>query len=250
MATRGDARGPGAERAFVATLPALGRVALDEEESRHLVRVRRARGGDAVVLFDGKGATRRARLVAADPAAAVLDVEGDAPDREPRRRVVVATALPAAGRADDLVASLAEAGVTLLIPLVCARSAPDAGEVPEGRRSRWARITRGAAKVNGRSRLLEVGAVETPGGVLGRPEARAAGDVACLLDPDPTLPPLGAVLGPEPRPCLLLVGPEGGFTEEEVQGLLGQGALPASLGACALRTETAALSAAAIALAR
>jgi 16S rRNA (uracil1498-N3)-methyltransferase len=248
MATRGDGRGPGAERAFLDALPATGPVRLDADESRHLVRVRRARVGDTIVLFDGRGGTRRARLVAADAEGALLEVEGDAPDREPRRRVVVGCGLPSAGRADDLVASLAEAGVTLLVPLLCARSAPDAEEAPSRRRARWARIVREAAKVNGRSRLLEIGEAGAPTDVLGREVARLDGGVACLLDPDPGLPPLAEALGPGPKPCLLLVGPEGGFTDEEVEGLRRAGAHAASLGACALRTETAALAAAAIAL--
>jgi 16S rRNA (uracil1498-N3)-methyltransferase len=70
-----------------------------------------------------------------------------------------------------------------------------------------------------------------------------------VLDPDPSLPPLPRVLG-DAAEALLLVGPEGGFSEAEVSRLGSLGARRASLGACVLRVETAALAAAAVALAR
>ena len=93
MATLGGARGAGPERAFAEPLPASGRVVLGPEESKHLVRVRRAERGVAVVLFDGLGATRAAILEVADARAAVLTVLGDAPDREPRT-LQLAVSLP------------------------------------------------------------------------------------------------------------------------------------------------------------
>ena len=55
MATAGDRRGPGPERAYVCPLPPAGEVRLGPEESRHLVRVRRVAAGSEVVLFDGRG---------------------------------------------------------------------------------------------------------------------------------------------------------------------------------------------------
>lgn len=249
MASRGDARGAGPERAYVAALPLDGTVRLDREEGHHLVRVRRARPGDEVVLFDGRGGTRRARLLEADASAPLLRIEGEYPDREPRREVTVACALPAAGRADDLVAALAEMGVSRLVPLACERSGADPSEVLGRRRERFERIVRESAKVNGRSRLLTVEPARTPLATVGAPGARPFADLGILLDTDPGLPRLPQVLGPGTSPCLLLVGPEGGFTAEEATALRGAGALPASLGACALRTETAAVAAAAIALA-
>jgi 16S rRNA (uracil1498-N3)-methyltransferase len=68
-----------------------------------------------------------------------------------------------------------------------------------------------------------------------------------LLDTDPELPGLPSVLAAAASP-LLLVGPEGGFTDEEVAACRGAGVPGASLGACALRTEIAAVAAAAVAL--
>lgn len=246
MATAGDARGAGPERAYCPHLPASGLVTLDRDEGHHLVRARRARVGDPVVLFDGRGGSVLARLVEARGEAPVLDVLGPAPDREPRRRVVLVVSLPAAGKADDLVASLAELGVSLLIPLRTRRTAVEPLELVARRTERWTRLVREAAKVNGRSRLLEVGAPLAPAEVPGA--ARAAGGTPILLDTAPGLPPLGERIAPGDSPWIL-VGPEGGFDEAEMAALAAVAVPAASLGRCALRTELAAVVAAGIALA-
>ena len=247
MATAGDRRGAGAERAFCAPLPDGGTVTLSLEESRHLVGARRAREGDVVVLFDGAGRSRYARVVGANPAAATLSVEGPAPDREPARRVGVAVAPSASGRADDLVSALAELGVSTFVPLVVERGTLDARAAAARRADRWARLAREAAKVNGRSRLLEiaepVALPDLPRWAAARPERYAP----VCLDPDPAAPHLPAVLRGVGAP-LLLVGPEGGFTEAETRALADAGVPRAALTVCVLRTETAARAAAAVAL--
>ena len=247
MATAGKARGVGPERAYHRPLPASGVVRLDADEGRHLVRVRRARVGDPVALFDGLGATRLARLLDERAEGPSLEILSDYPDREPHRRVGVAVALSGAGRADDLVAALAECGVTVLVPLETARGVRDPNHLSARRRERWERLTREAAKVNGRSRLLRV---EDPVEISSLPSYAAAASppwTPVLLDTDPALPPLSRLLLGIVCP-LLLVGPEGGFAPEEAAELARAGVPAGSLGACALRTETAAVAAAAIAL--
>jgi 16S rRNA (uracil1498-N3)-methyltransferase len=249
MASRGDARGGGPERAYHATLPETGSVRLDREEAHHLVRVRRVRAGEEVVLFDGRGGSKRGRLLDADAGGATVEVLAPYPDREPRRAVTVACALPASGRADDLVVALAELGVSRLVPLACRRGAADAADAAKRRHERFERLVREAAKVNGRSRFLSIEDVRAPRDAVGVPGRRPFADLCVLLDTDPALPRLPAALGDATAPCLLLVGPEGGFTDEEAAEVRGAGARLASLGTCVLRTETAAVAAASVALA-
>ena len=244
MATSGAGRGPGAERAWHAPLPNSGRVTLTPEESTHLVRVRRVRAGDEVVLFDGAGVTRRARLLEAEPRGAVLEVEGDAPDREPARRLTLAVSLPEPPRADELVLALAWLGVSRLVPLVCERTPRGRADLAVTRRARWERIVREAAKGNGRSRVLEV-ADAVP---LARLTQALPSEGCVLLDPDPRAPRLSAFL-PERGPLpWLLVGPEGGFTASEVSAAQAVGATVARLTETALRIELAAVTAAALTL--
>lgn len=247
MATAGDRAGSGPERAFAQPLPEEGRVTLDADESRHLVRVRRVREGDRVVLFDGQGTTRAARLVAAEPRAAVLEVEGPYPDREPARAIRLATALPEGARADALVSACAELGVAALLPLAFARSPAGREDRMRRRAARWSRLIGEAAKVNGRSRQLEVRAMTPFTDWL-----PTAGGQAVLLDPDPAAPRLVALLaGLSPGAALpwLVIGPEGGFTDAERTAARAAGAGRARLGVTALRVETGAIAAAAVAAA-
>jgi 16S rRNA (uracil1498-N3)-methyltransferase len=246
MATRGDGRGAGPERAFVAQLPAEGQVTLDVEESRHLLRARRVQVGDTVVLFDGRGQGRFAELLSGDGRSATLLVGSPAPGREPARAVRIACSLPEAGKADDLVAMLAELGVAQLQPIVCARTDPARAALPERRARRWARLNREAAKVSGCNRFLVVCASETLAAFL---TASSTEDVL-LLDPDPAAPSLVDVLPVEGTLPWLVVGPEGGFTDAELAQARDAGHQTVRLGTCALRTGTAATSAAAIATAR
>ena len=247
MATAGSTRGAGPERAYIAAIPSSGTVRLDAEEGHHLVRARRARVGDAVVLFDGRGASVLARLLDADAKAPSLAIVGPYPDREPARAVTIASAVPGPSRLDDLVTSLAELGVTTWVPLLCERSDRDAVEGLTRRRERLDRLVREAAKVSGRSRVLDIGAPT----VLSDITRRSPASDVFLLDPDPTVPTLISSLQsmPPTAPVLALVGPEGGFTELELRWADGTGVRRVSLTACALRTELAAIAAAVISLA-
>jgi len=242
VATAGDAPGAGPERAYAPELPAEGRVVLAADESRHLLRVRRVRLGDEIVLFDGRGGSRRARLVEADPAGAVAELGGSYPDRTPPRDVVLAVSPPEAARADEMVAALAELGVRRLLPLATRRTPRGRIEAAVRRGARWARLAREAAKVNGASRCLEIGPPTDLAGVL------SAAPACVLLDPDPGVEPLSHLLVEGPPPWLL-VGPEGGFDDEERRLALHSGARRARLGTTALRTGTAAVSAAVVVLA-
>ncbi len=240
MATAGDMRGSGPERAFADVLPAAGEVELDAEESSHLVRARRVREADAIVLFDGRGRTMLATLVRADPRRAVARIVAPYADREPGRRVTLCVSLPEAGRTDRLVAQLAELGVTSLMPLMCARTPAGRMDQVARRRERWLKLTREAGKSSGRSRLLEILEPSTLEALI-----EAQKEAVVLLDPDPALPRLPEVLARLTVPPWIAVGPEGGFTGEEVA--CASMSLRARLGETALRTETAALAAAAVA---
>ena len=241
MATSGDKRGAGPERAYAPELPAAGEVVLDAEESAHLVRVRRVEAGAEVALFDGRGATRRARLLTADPRAARLVVLGEGADRAPRRALIVAASIPEPARADELVEALAWLGVTRWVPLLCSRTPAGRAALVARRAERWQRIAREAAKGNGRSQLLELGAATRLEELLAAPPRVGL----VLLDPDPRAARLLEVLAGRETLPWLLVGPEGGFTAEEVQAALTSGVPTASLGATALRVELAAQAAAA-----
>lgn len=241
VATASGGRGPGPERAYAALLPEVGAVVLDAEESAHLVRVRRVAAGQAVVLFNGLGATVIGTLTKADPRAAAIQVTGAHPARIPARVVRLAVSLPEPARADRMVAMLAELGVAELTPIMCARTDPGRRTLAQRRAQRWQRAAREALKVNGAAHALRIHPT--------RPYADVLGPEAVLLDPDPAAPDFAACLGGSEVTPWILIGPEGGFTEPELALATAADTPTARLGALALRTGTAAVTAAAVALA-
>ena len=243
MATAGDARGAGPERAYHPSLASADEVTLDAAESLHLVRSRRVRQGEPVVLFDGRGHLVQGVLVTADLKAAVVRVEGPYPAREPVRDVALCVSFPEAGRADAMVSALAELGVVRVVPMTCARTPRGRHDAVPRRRARWMRLVREATKVSGGCRFLEIADVASMTDCLARaPDAGLA-----IADPDPAARPLADLVraGPVSR---LLIGPEGGFTDQEIDAARAAGCAPVSIGRTALRIETAAVAGAAILL--
>lgn len=248
MATSPQARGKGPERAWCRPLPAEGRVVLEPAEGHHLVRARRVRVGEEVALFDGDGEGRLARVVSAGAEGVEVEILCPSVGRRPWRSVTVATAWPDGARADDLIATLAELGVEAVVPLRTRRTNGDPADRIGSRAARQGRIVVEAAKVSGSNRCLRI---EAPLDLEAALRA-AAGHRIVLLDTAPGLASLADALAAAdsglPFAVWLVVGPEGGFTDDEVEVARTFGARVASLGGLALRTETAAIAAASIAL--
>jgi len=212
------------------------------DEHHHLARVLRARPGDAITLFDGAGAEIAARVVRVGRAETELEADPAARSAaagvEPQ--IVLLTAVPRGARMDLLVQKCCEVGVTRIAPIITARSVAR----PEpGRRGRWEKIAREAARQCGRA---DVPAVDAPAAL---PAALAAPDLPArrlMLSPDETGRSLRASL-PDRAATALLVGPEGGLEPAETEAARAAGFAPVSLGPRILRVETAAIVAVALA---
>ena len=214
------------------------RVQFDRAETRHLARVLRLRPGDVVEAFDGQGGRLTVRLTSLGAGAAEgLVVGRDAAGRESPLRLVLAQGLPKADKMDAIVRMATELGATRIAPVLTARTGarPDAAR-GRGRRLRWERVAREAAKQCGRA---VVPAIAEPRLLADWLAARApAGLLVCLWEAEPR--PLASQLPTDvPSEAALVVGPEGGLTREEVEALRAAGAVVAGLGPRILRTETA-----------
>lgn len=212
-----------------------GEFTLDGPEAHHLVSVRRLGEGDEVVLFNGDGREYPATILSAGKRSVALVVRApvDA-DRELPFPLVVASALPKGDRTDFLVEKLTELGVTRFIPLVTTRSVvqPKSSVV-----EKFARAVIEASKQCGRNRLMLVDPPQKWDAFVARadlPGPRA------VLHTGPGLVQLGS------RGGTVAVGPEGGFTPEEVALATASGWTAMSLGLRVLRVETAAVAAAAV----
>jgi len=241
-----------AERFFIAAPPRDGRALLGADEARHLARVLRAKVGDAVVVFDGRGGQWPARVARIDRDSVAVDLiddltnAGAAADHSAGIHagpaLTLAVALPKGERQKWMVEKLTELGVDRLVPLVTARGVAEATAAAT---SRLERVVIEACKQCGRNTLLEIGAAATIESL-----AAALPPAASRLIAHPGGPPLDAAAviaagADVPRDLVAAVGPEGGFTPDEVAAAERHGFRPVSLGPHVLRIETAAIALAA-----
>jgi 16S rRNA (uracil1498-N3)-methyltransferase len=228
-----------ARRYLTAALPEPGPWQLPADVAHHVCTVLRLRAGDRFVLYDGRGRQCDAQLLEASRTdggrAPRVEVGPIASVPPPARHLHLAFAPPRWQRAEWLFEHGTELGVMDFHPLWTERTRPQ-GE----RADRWRKLTVAAAGQCDRAWLPEVH------------EPRSLAEFLA----DPTLPAtrfvgVGGAARPEPgtaQQLVLLVGPEGGLTGDELAAATAAGFLPCGLGPHVLRTETAALVGAALLL--
>lgn len=225
-----------ADRYFVES-PILGEHAsLTGAEAHHLLHVMRAKPGLEVVLFDGSGAQWRASVVALGRSTVDLRVLArEEVDRELPRPLLLGVALPKGDRQKWLVEKAVELGVTRLVPLVTSRSV---AEPVDKALERLRRSVVEACKQCGRNRLMEIAEPQ--------PWASFISSVSSawrrwLAHPSTAQRPWSVQPAEPLEGIALAIGPEGGFTDEEVAAAESAGWERVALGARILRIETAAL---------
>lgn len=215
------------------------RVALPEHAAHHAQEVLRLRPGDAVRVFDGRGAEFEAVLEAVHRREVMARLGAAvAPRPESPLRVTLAVAPLKGDRMELVIQKATELGVVEIRPVVTIRTDPAARPALRGtRQERWDKVASGAAEQSGRAVVPEVFPTTTIDELLAWP---FDGRRLVFLDA-----PGLAALTREPRPAsaLLLIGPPGGFDEREIKAARGAGFEATSLGPRVLRTETAALAA-------
>ena len=225
---------------LVDRLPDGGSFVLGGDEGRHAARVRRLAVGEDVLVADGLGGLLT--CVVADVVAdgLRLTVRSAATVPVPRPRLVVVQALPKGDRAELAVEVLTELGVDEIVPWSASRSITR-WDGPRGAKAldKWRRTAREAAKQCRRPRLPIVHDLATTAQVAAR---LAAGFV---LHEDAATP-LSTVALPDAAELVLVVGPEGGVSPEELDAFADAGATPVRLGGEVVRTSTAGAAALAV----
>lgn len=219
---------------------------LPPEAAHHALRVLRLRSGDELVLFDGLGGEYPGRVVEAKGIVRVALEEKRDIEREAPLALTLVQALPAGDKMDWVVQKAVELGAAAIQPVQAKRSVVRlAGERAAKRAAHWRQVAVSACEQSGRNRLPNIGAVvDLPHYLAGSPDDN---ETRLLLSPRP-----GMRLSALPRPpgtVTLLIGPEGGFDEDEERAALSVGFQAISLGPRVLRTETAGLAAMAAILA-
>jgi 16S rRNA (uracil1498-N3)-methyltransferase len=218
-------------------------------EAHHLVHVLRAQPQDEITLFDGAGHRYAGVLTRLDPAAPLAEgrIVKALPAASSAYFLQLYQGLPRGSKFDFVIEKAVELGVDRIVPFLSRKSpikltpAQAAAKV-----SRWSRLAKAAAKQCGRATLPTVTEPLALRDVVLPP----APHVALVFSEAPSARPLRDILrelpsGAEGHSSMMALfgGPESGFDAEEVNALVRQGAVLASLGSRTLRSETAGLAA-------
>lgn len=232
---------PVPRRVHVSSLGRTERIQLDRAQAHHVRDVLRMRTGDELELFDDAGHVAAATIEQCDASAVVARIHRIEQPPGAQTALIVASAVPKGDRADWMIEKLSELGVGRFVPLAAARSVVRPGG--QKKVDRWRRIATEAARQSRRPGVMQI-------------------DPLISVDEFvPTLPPPAVYLSTEPHatPLLrlssaivacssvaVLIGPEGGWSHEEIARFARFGLTGAKLTETILRVETAAVAAAAI----
>ena len=217
---------------------------LPEDESRHCVKVLRLGKGDILHLTDGKGNMFRAEIVEADPKKSVVRVVETIPEygRLPYRLTMAVAPTKNIDRFEWFLEKATETGTYHFVPLDC-----DHSERRTIKRARPERVITSAMKQSLKAYhplLDEMTPVrEVIAGTSAMPDGTAFSGkklIAHCRDSERRF--IGDCIAPG-EDVLILIGPEGDFSQEEVDFAIENGFIPVTLGESRLRTETAALAA-------
>ncbi len=212
---------------------------LEGSEAHHLLHVLRMQVGEPVLVFNGSGAEVEAVITKTTRKSVELKIterrEAQVSTQVP---VILATAVPKGDRFRWLVEKAAELGVTRLVPLITERSSVDPGE---NRLKKLQQTIVSAAKQSGQTRLMEIAPLEKWEDFL--VETSQSDSRLLIADPD------GGALekislsssDPTSSAVVLMIGPEGGFSPDELEAALEKGAKSVKLSEGILRMETAAI---------
>ncbi|MGW6921449.1 16S rRNA (uracil(1498)-N(3))-methyltransferase [Streptomyces sp. NPDC054950] len=224
---------------------------LDGPEGRHAVSVKRLRTGEEVVLTDGAGHWARGEVVAAEGKDRLVVSLGEVVE-EPAEapRITVVQALPKGDRGELAVETMTETGVDAIVPWAAARCITQwKGERGAKALAKWRATAREAGKQSRRVRFPEIAEASTSRQVA---EVLARADFAAVLheDRDHGSEPLATAALPTTGEIVLVVGPEGGVSPDELALFAQAGAKAYRLGRSVLRTSTAGTAAASLILGR
>jgi len=228
-------------RFFVRAIDITGdAAALKGTEFRHLQRVLRLREGDQVTLFDDAGQEHAGVVLSLSPRVAHVRITAShAPARESPLAITLYQGVPKGRKMDLVVEKATELGAHAIVPFTSAFSIGTAAAA-ETKRERWQRIALAAAKQSGRTAVPAILAARTFREIL---VDAAAHEVKLLFYEGAGVTPFDAATARtrSAAHAAVIVGPEGGFSQEEVGAAQAAGFALVGLGPRVLRTETAAL---------
>ncbi len=226
-------------------------VELTGPQAHHLIRVKRARLGEIVELFDGRGNAVRAEVTKLEKQAALLRIDqpglGSHTEKVPAIEVIVASAVPKGDRFRWLIEKLTETGITRFIPLMSEHAVVSPRDTKLDKHRQYVIE---ACKQSGRNHLMEISAPRTLQELCGKMRDQEKTRLF-VGQPHGEVVPISQFnngLTGEITTVILVIGPEGGFTRDECELLEENRAVPVCCSPHVLRIETAALVMSSLAL--
>lgn len=215
-------------------------ISLPDHISHH-IHVLRLAIGDTVTLFNGDGGEYVATLVMLEKKRVTAEVKTFTPrDVELPYAVTLAQALPEGTKMDWIIEKAVELGVAAIQPIAARRCVVRlSAERAAKKLEHWNAIIAAASEQSGRNRLANLGEPAEFKDWIGQQDLHRR----ILLSPRGEQSLSDWARHHPPQAVALLIGPEGGFTEQEESAAISQGVLPLSMGPRVLRTETAGLAA-------
>ncbi|MBX6748189.1 MAG: 16S rRNA (uracil(1498)-N(3))-methyltransferase [Micromonosporaceae bacterium] len=224
---------------LVDALPDGDHLVLDGPEGHHAATVARLRVGESLLVGDGRGTLARARVTAVGKGTLTVALGDRSSEPAPAPRIVVAQGIAKGDRGELAVQAMTEVGVDAIVPWAAARSV--ARWTSPRPHQRWVATAREAAKQARRAWVPVVEPMAATRELVGR--------ATFVLHEEATVA-LSSVPLPDHGDILLVVGPEGGITPEELDAFTRAGAQAVRLGPHVLRTSTAGPAAIAVLSAR
>ena len=219
---------------------------IDSSESHHIIHVKRLKIGDSIIVFNGTGDEFEAEIEdIEDNRVNVRINQQKTISKENIVEINVAFAIPKGKRSHLLVQKCTELGVHKLIPINYARSVVKLKDDCSVKIEKWQKIAIEASKQCGRNTITEIGNVVDFDNILNTSDSYDLPLFACSQSDSDNLKNT-LQEHPKPNNILSFIGPEGGFTTNEIEMAKRAGCKFVSLGSQILRVETAAIAVSAI----
>jgi len=220
-----------------------GRFTLSGDEAHHLLRVLRVKPGEHIALFDGEGRQYSALIERADSRSIEGIIESQITALPPLINVHLYCCVPKGGRFDWLVEKCAEIGVSAITPIISGRSA--FVDITDEKINRWRRLSLSAGKQCGRAQIMPINSCLNFNDALRLLPPASIGLLPWEGEESTAINDTSVKAG---SLVAVFIGPEGGFSTQEVDSARYANVLPVTLGQSILRVETAAIIASVIVL--
>ncbi|MDD5072483.1 MAG: 16S rRNA (uracil(1498)-N(3))-methyltransferase [Candidatus Omnitrophica bacterium] len=219
-----------------------GKIIIRGDELHHARDVMRLAAGDGIAVFDGTGKEYHGVILDVDKEQMTVAVEKTVERKDEGCRLILVQALPKSDKMDLIIEKATELGAAKIIPVTTGRTVVRSDAKKENSKTeRWRKIALVAAKQCGRTTIPEVMPVTGFGDALKILNDAEIKIIPCLSGNTKALKEV--LGGRKVRSAAVLIGPEGDFTDKEINDAKTAGAVPVSLGPEVLRSETAAICA-------